>query len=203
MAALTAGWPLLAAALNTTAPLDEGSTLRLEAPTGSDARLTVHGTGWELRGPDVLTGTGRSLARGAVRFEARLVVPAEDTPRDAADLPAALWNGLGRLVRIADPDARLGEPVATETLGGLPALTGPLEREGCAGTAWVIPAPDAVNAVQITATDCGDDTGEPPRELPPEIDRTALSTGYPEPRTAADPPAPGAPVTRAPTVSYT
>ncbi|WP_182664666.1 hypothetical protein, partial [Streptomyces calidiresistens] len=191
--ALTTGWPLLSAAVSVTTPLDEGTGLRLEAPRGADARLTVHGTGWELHRPAVLPGAGWSLSRGDVRFEARPVVPVEDTPRAPAELPAALWNGLDRLVRIADPDARLGEPTDTETLGGLPALTGPLEREGCTGAAWVIPAPDAVNAVQITATDCGTGDGDAPADLPPEVERTALSTGFPGLRTDGRPPLPLAP----------
>ncbi|MCE7080518.1 hypothetical protein [Streptomyces sp. ST2-7A] len=190
VAALTAGWPLLSAALDTTTPVEEGSGVRLEAPSGADARLTVHGTGWELRAPDGVPGAGRTLALGTVRLEARLVVPAGDAAGDPAALPAALWNGLARVARIADPDTRLGEPSDTETLGGLPALTGPLEREGCTGTAWVVPAPDAVNAVQITATDCGTGDGDAPVELPPEVERTALSTGFPALRTEAAAPTP-------------
>ncbi|POM24472.1 hypothetical protein BTM25_31010 [Actinomadura rubteroloni] len=137
-AVLVVGWPLLSRALGSSAePLRDGSRLTLGSGT-TEARFAV-GPGWSLRKSGSDPAQSYKLERAGTDLAISLVAPPAGTS------PGQLWEGLRDVVRIGDPDARLGVPRPYRD-----GLSGPLQVGADLGSATVLPHPDGTAAVEAT-----------------------------------------------------
>ncbi|MFC6885252.1 hypothetical protein [Actinomadura yumaensis] len=146
VAALAAGWPLANAALGAgpgREPLPAGRILTLGG-VAATASLTV-GAGWTLDRSSSGRTRGYALARGGLDLRVDYVTP------PGGPTAAELWEGLGRVLRVGDPGARLGAARPAGTAHGASGLTGTLVRKGRRGQATVLPAPDGSVAVEALA----------------------------------------------------
>ncbi|MEV7091038.1 hypothetical protein AB0O07_35135 [Streptomyces sp. NPDC093085] len=134
VAALTAGWPLIAATLGDRQRLAAGQTLRL-GPDDEVAVLRVAGHGWGLSKSASNPDSDYTLSRDGVGLAARYV------PLAGTSDPGALWEGLAKVQSVADSGSRLGParplPGVPGALGRTGTLTGG-DRTGSA-TLWLAP----------------------------------------------------------------
>ncbi|MFI6576447.1 hypothetical protein ACIBFB_11630 [Nocardiopsis sp. NPDC050513] len=144
VALLVTVWPLLNAILPDTEAVRAGQAIRIGAEGGYEAALTLDQGGWTLHPDSSAADRTHLFTRGPVELAVRSVVPAQETPPSATDL----WHGLGRIVRVDDPAARLGGPEPVAADDGTPGLTGPL-LGGEEGVAAVYPSPDGAFAVEM------------------------------------------------------
>jgi FtsP/CotA-like multicopper oxidase with cupredoxin domain len=150
MAVLTAGWPLVSRAVSANQPSAAGQVLTI-GPGGSDSAQFDPGPGWVINSAISDPLQAWRLARGPVNVTVLYVTLLN--PSQAG----RLWSGLGNILRLGDPSARLGRPVA---LAGAPAgagQTGPVTENGHAGQVAVLPDAAADFAVEVvSAAPAGD-----------------------------------------------
>jgi hypothetical protein len=150
MAVLAGGWPLVSWAVSGDQPSAAGQVLTI-GPGGSDSAQFNPGPGWVIDRAVSDPLQGWRLERGRVDVTVLYVMLLSSSQA------GRLWPGLGNILRLGDPSARLGRPVA---LAGSPAgagLTGPVTENGRAGQAAVLPDAAADFAVEVvSAAPAGD-----------------------------------------------
>jgi hypothetical protein len=134
MALLTAGWPLLNAAVANRQPLPGGARLTIGSGASGSATVTV-GPGWSVQ-PAQSNGTQEYRLRNAavvVDIRHLSLVDRHQVPR--------LWGGMRQVLAVIDPGARLSKPVSFTAAHELPALTGRISSLPLVGTVTIVPAP--------------------------------------------------------------
>ncbi|MFE9248952.1 hypothetical protein [Streptomyces sp. NPDC007088] len=166
VAALTAGWPLVARAVPDGEGLGAGQVLRLGPISTQRVSLRVTGVGWRLSRDRSDTGTDFVLTRDGIRLRASRV--GLTRPQDAD----RLWTGLRQVLRASDGGARLGAPRVVRTDTGRAGQTGSVSEGGRSGRAFAFASPARDYGLQVVVL------GEP------GADAGALREGYALARTA-------------------
>lgn len=143
LAALVAGWPLVASRFPDERPLAERTVLRI-GPDGASAWFRV-GAGWTLHKAETRPSQEYVLTRGPTTLTIAYLLVLRDTDADA------LWEGLRRSTRVADADTRVGPPRALVAERGAKGLVGDMTRSGDPGLAAVYPAPGRDFAIRMLA----------------------------------------------------
>jgi hypothetical protein len=141
MAVLTAGWPLVNAAVANKQPLAAHSRLTVGSGAGSAAVVTV-GPGWSMLAQESNPYQIYLLSRGAVELS---ILHVNLVNRNQV---RQLWAGLRRILSVSDPGIRLGPP-HVRTVHGLRAITGLMSSSQKVGTATIYPAPSRQVAVEM------------------------------------------------------
>ncbi|MFC9432111.1 hypothetical protein [Streptomyces sp. NPDC056987] len=142
VAALTAGWPLIDAALGDRERVAAGTALEL-GPDGDAAVLRVVGHGWGLSKSSSDPDTAYALSRDGVGLAARYIGLTE-----AGD-PGELWNGLRKVQSVADSGSRLGAARPLTGARGAIGRSGRLTGGGRTGSATLWLPPGRGYAVEI------------------------------------------------------
>jgi len=144
MVVLTGGWPLANSLVADRHRLATGSTVRIGPDAANSARFTV-GPGWFEVPSQTNPFMSYALRRGSLQVSVLFValVNTSQTPE--------LWTGLRKLVRAANPGARLGSPTAVVTAAGNRGLTGTLNAGSMTGLASAFPSPSKGFAIEMVA----------------------------------------------------
>jgi hypothetical protein len=134
MALLTAGWPLVNAAVADRQPLADAARLTVGHGAGTSAVVTV-GRGWSVLPEQSNPSQGYLLRHGPVELSILRVglVNQRQVPH--------LWSGLRQILTVSSPGARLSRPVPFRTAHGLLGLRGVFTTAGKVGTATIVPGP--------------------------------------------------------------
>ena len=134
MALLTAGWPLVNAAVADRQPLADDTRLTIGSGAGSSAVVTV-GRGWAVLPEQSNPNQGYLLRHGQVELSILHVdlVNSRQVPQ--------LWSGLRQILSVSSPAARLGRGVSFRTARGLPGISGVITTARKAGTATIVAGP--------------------------------------------------------------
>ncbi|HUB37341.1 MAG TPA: hypothetical protein VMA72_00655 [Streptosporangiaceae bacterium] len=141
MALLTAGWPLLNAAVADNQNLAAGS-IRI-GPGGRNSADIRIGAGWTLRPAQSDPRQDYVLHRGAVAVSIGYVSLAD------AEQTAGAWSGLRRVFRVTNPGVRLGRPSAVTNGQGLPGLSAIATGARVSGTVTDFVGPSGAYAIRI------------------------------------------------------
>ena len=142
MALLTAGWPLLNAAIADKQPLAAGASLRV-GPGGRNSADVRIGADWTLRPAQSDPRQGYLLRRGAVTVSIGYVSLAGD------EHAAGIWSGLRRVFRVTNPGVRPGTPSVVTTRQGLPGQSAIATGAGAYGIVTDFVGPSGTYAIRI------------------------------------------------------
>jgi hypothetical protein len=142
MVALTAGWPLLNAAVADKQPLAAGASLRVGPGERNSADVRI-GAGWTLRPAESDPRQGYLLRRGAV------TVSIAYESLTGVDHAAGIWSGLQRVFRVTNPGVRLGTPSAVTTRQGLAGLSAVATSARAYGIVTDFVGPSGTYAIRI------------------------------------------------------
>jgi len=173
MALLTAGWPLLNAAVADKQKLTAHASLRV-GPGGPDSASVRVGQGWFVRPAESDPSQAYLLRRGAVTISIGYVSLA------GRYQAAELWDGLRRDFRVTNPGVSLGQPAAVTSGQGRKGLGATAAGARSAGAVSVFAGPSGTYAIQIVAL------GPRSARLAAEADSSQLirSLRFPTARTA-------------------
>jgi hypothetical protein len=178
MALLTAGWPLLNAAVADKQKLAARASLRV-GPSGPDSASVRVGQGWFVRPAETDPSQDYVLRQGAVAISIGYVSLA------GPYRVAGLWDGLRRVFRVANPGVSLGQPAAVTSGQGRKGLSATAASARSTGAVSVFVGPSGRYAIQIIVLAprsarlaAGDDSSQLIRSL-----------RFPAARTARRPPA--------------
>jgi hypothetical protein len=142
MVVLTAGWPLINAAVSARHNLKPGTRLTVGPGGRHSAQITV-GSGWSLQQAENTQLYGYVLRSGSVDLAVDYVgLLSKGQARN-------LWAGLRQLLRIEDPGVRLGPPVVFTSAFGRAGISGKLTGRLRDGTASVFSDPGRGFAVEM------------------------------------------------------
>jgi len=144
MAVLTAGWPLLNAAVADRQKLAAGSLIRV-GPGGRDSATIRIGPNWTLRPAETNPRQSYALQRGAdlVSISYVTVLPGHRT--------AQIWPGMRRILLLSYPRGSLSRPVAVTSGQGLKGLTGTVTAPGRTGVVTMFVGPSGTFAIRMMA----------------------------------------------------
>lgn len=142
MVLLTAGWPLLNAAVADKQTLAAGASLRV-GPAGRNSADLRIGSGWTLRPAESDPLQGYLLRRGAATVSIGYV------SLPGLEHAAGIWSGLRRVFRVTNPGVRLGTPSVVTTRQGLPGLSAIATGAGAYGTVTDFVGPSGTYAIRI------------------------------------------------------
>jgi hypothetical protein len=142
MALLTAGWPLLNAAVADKQQLAPGASLRV-GPSGPNSASVRVGQGWALRPAESDPSQGYVLHLGAVTVSIGYLT-LSGTYR-----AAGIWSGLRRVFRVSNPGVRLGTPVAVTSGQGRAGLKATATGKRTEGNVTAFVGPSGTYAIQI------------------------------------------------------
>jgi len=144
MALLTAGWPLLNAAVADKQKLAAPSSLRV-GPSGPASASVRVGHGWFVRPAETDPSRAYVLRRGAVTISIDYV------PLTGRYRAAGLWDGLRRVFRVTNPGISLGQPAAVTSGQARKGLSATAAGDRSAGAVSVFVGPSGTYAIQIVA----------------------------------------------------
>ena len=142
MALLTAGWPLLNAAVADKQNLAAHAALRL-GPSGPDSASVRVGHDWFVRPAQTDPSQDYMLRRGAVAVSIDYVSLA------GRYRAAGLWDGLRRVFLVTNPGVNLGKPEAVTSGQGRKGLRATAASARSAGAVSVFVGPSGTYAIQI------------------------------------------------------
>jgi hypothetical protein len=142
MAVLTAGWPLVSAAVHNPRPVAARTGLTVGSSRPNLARFTV-GPGWSMLRAGSNARQDYLLRRGPVRLSIRYVALV------SSGQVAQLWAGLHTVLRLSNPGVALSQPRPVVTAQGHRGLTGVVTGRGVTGTVTILPAPSRRFAIQV------------------------------------------------------
>jgi hypothetical protein len=142
MALLTAGWPLLNAAVADKQKLAARASLRL-GPSGPDWASVRVGQGWFVRPAETDPSQDYVLRQGAVAISIDYVSLA------GRYQAAGLWDGLRRVFLVTNPGVSLGQPAAITSGQGRKGLSATAASARSTGAVSVFVGPSGTYAIQI------------------------------------------------------
>ncbi len=145
MAVLTAGWPLINLAVSDNRRVGANARLSVGPSHRDSAQVTV-GRGWLMQSAQSNPREAYSLRRGGVSMSIAYVDLLSRS--DVGDL----WSGMGQILQISHPGARLSAPVPITSAHGLAGDAGLVTGRTMRGTAAVYANRPRQYAVEIVIT---------------------------------------------------
>jgi len=142
MVLLTAGWPLLNAAVADKQQLAAEAALRV-GPSGPNSASVRVGPGWTMQPAESDPRQSYLLRHGAVTVSIRYVM------LTGTHHTAGIWGGLRRVFRVSNPGIRLGTPAAVINGQGRAGLSAIATGARTAGNMTAFVGPSGTYAIQI------------------------------------------------------